>query len=145
MSSYANKATKEAFVRMYTCVDSVKLLLETDFLGKSKVKRNLKAVENHAWKVCDAIMEDLDEDQRKGMIRFVKNSDVTPIPKSDVRHKKELYIVPEEEFNRLILSPGNECCFCTKEGKEIKRCQRRKDLAGCGLAGDDKSECPYQM
>lgn len=91
-----------------------------------------------SWKIWMRI-------RKKGMIRFVKNSDVTPVPKTDVRLKKELYIVPEEEFNRLILSPGNECCFCTKEGKEIKRCQRRKDLAGCGLAGDDKNECPYQM
>jgi len=143
--SYADKATRAAFIQIYACIDSVDMVLRSEFHNKTKVKRNLNAIKNQAWKACDAIMADLDEDQRSGIIRFTKNSNVVILPKSDVRLKDELYIVPRDVFDRLILAPGNECCFCTKEGKEIKRCQRRKDLASCGLATSSSGECPYQM
>lgn len=32
----------------------------------------------------------------------------------------------------------------TKEGKEVKRCERRKDLLECGVIPWGSKECPYQ-
>ena len=145
MNNYANKATKQIMVQLAACVGFADVLLQCDFRNKSKTKRSLQAMLNHATKAMDAIKDGLDDDQVRAIVRFAENSELMVLPKSDVRLNKELYIVPQEEFNRLILSPGNECCFCSKEGKEIKRCQRRKDLANCGLAANSKSECPYQM
>lgn len=145
MSNYANKADKEIIVTLAACVGFADVLLQCDFRNKKKAKRNLQAMLNQAVKTMDSVVDGLDDEQVKAIVRFAKNSELMVLPKSDVRLRKELYIVPQEEFDRLILAPGNECCFCTKEGKEIKRCQRRKDLANCGLAASSSGECPYQM
>ena len=36
------------------------------------------------------------------------------------------------------------CPFCGGEGKEVKRCERRKDLLACGVIPWGSKECPYQ-
>ena len=59
-----------------------------------------------------------------------------------------LYIVKGlvEAMNGEIRIYSNEDCgFCVKEGKEIKKCQRRRDLLKCGvIKGQMSGDCPYK-
>ena len=60
------------------------------------------------------------------------------------RANYDSYIIPTQVFDRLMEDAIGECAFCTKQGKEVKKCQKRRDLAKCGIVTDRAGECPYQ-
>ena len=120
MADYANKAVKEIVVVLAGCIGYADTL-----------------------KALEAIMEGLDTDQVQGMLRFANSCNLMAVPKHNPAAQKECYICPVDAFDRLVLEPTGECAFCMKEGKEVKRCQRRRDLAACGIVTEKSTECPY--
>lgn len=144
MADYANKATKEIVVVLAGCIGYADTLKGLEFRNSKKARRSLAAMQNHAEKALEAIMEGLDTDQVQGMLRFANSCNLMAVPKHNPAAQKECYICPVDAFDRLVLEPTGECAFCMKEGREVKRCQRRRDLAACGIAGETSTECPYQ-
>lgn len=98
MSDYANKATKQIIVQLAGCTGFADVLLQCDFRNKSKAKRSLQAMYNHAQKAMDDVIDGLDQTQVEAIIRFAKNSELMILPKSDVRLNKELYIVHKKNL-----------------------------------------------
>lgn len=143
--AYVNRADKEIIVTLSGCIGYAEVLEGTTYHNSKKAKRSVAALKNHAIKALDAIMADLDTDQVRGCLRTAQNSELMLIPHSDPRTKYDSYIVPAEVFDRLVMEPVGECSFCTKEGKEVKKCQRRRDLAACAVVAGNGGECPYQM
>ena len=144
MADYANKATKEIVVVLAGCIGYADTLKGLEFRNSTKARRSLKAMQNHAEKALEAIIEGLDTDQVQGMLHFANICNLMAVPKHNPAAQKECYICPVDAFDRLVLEPTGECAFCMKEGREVKRCQRRRDLAACGIAGETSTECPYQ-
>lgn len=144
MADYANKATKEIVVVLAGCIGYADTLKGLEFRNSTKARRSLKAMQNHAEKALEAIIEGLDTDQVQGMLHFANSCNLMAVPKHNPAAQKECYICPVDAFDRLVLEPTGECAFCMKEGREVKRCQRRRDLAACGIAGETSTECPYQ-
>lgn len=144
MADYANKAVKEIVVVLAGCIGYADTLKGLEFRNSKKARRSLAAMQNHAEKALEAIMEGLDTDQVLGMLRFANSCNLMAVPQHNPAAQKECYICPVDAFDRLVLEPTGECAFCMKEGREVKRCQRRRDLAACGIATEKSTECPYQ-
>ena len=73
MADYANKAVKEIVVVLAGCIGYADTLKGLEFRNSTKARRSLKAMQNHAEKALEAIMEGLDEDQVQGLIRFANS------------------------------------------------------------------------
>lgn len=144
MADYANKAVKEIVVVLAGCIGYADTLKGLEFRNSKKARRSLAAMQNHAEKALEAIMEGLDTDQVQGLIRFANSCNLMAVPKHNPTAKKDYYVCPVDAFDRLIGDVASACAFCTKEGKEVKRCQRRRDLAACGIVTEKSTECPYQ-
>lgn len=144
MADYANKAVKEIVVVLAGCIGYADTLKGLEFRNSTKARRSLKAMQNHAEKALEAVMDGLDEDQVHGLIRFANSCNLMAVPKHSPAAQKDYYLCPADAFDRLVLEPTGECAFCMKEGREVKRCQRRRDLAACGIATEKSTECPYQ-
>lgn len=144
MADYANKAVKEIVVVLAGCIGYADTLKGMEFRNSTKAQRSLKAMQNHAEKALEAVLDGLDEDQVQGLIRFANSCNLMAVPKHSPAAQKDYYLCPADAFDRLVLAPVGECAFCTKEGKDVKRCQRRRDLATCGIATEKSTECPYQ-
>lgn len=144
MSDYANKAVKEIVVVLAGCIGYADTLKGLEFRNSTKARRSLKAMQNHAEKALEAIMEGLDADQVHGLIRFANSCNLMAVPKHNPAAQKDYYVCPVDAFDRLIGDVASACAFCAKEGKEVKRCERRKDLLECGVIPWGSKECPYQ-
>ena len=144
MADYANKAVKEIVVVLAGCIGYADTLKGLEFRNGKKARRSLAAMQNHAEKALEAIMEGLDEDQVQGLIRFANSCNLMAVPKHNPAAQKDYYVCPVDAFDRLIGDVASACAFCTKEGKEVKRCERRKDLLECGVIPWGSKECPYQ-
>lgn len=142
--SYINSRMKEEIAVLATLVEYCEDMAHSEEPEFKKSRRQAQAMARNAQKVFDAAIEDLDTDQLFAILRLAKQTRFALVQKSSPRAHYDTYIVKEETFRRLVMDPAGECSFCTKEGKEIKSCQRRKDLAECGVVTDSKTECPYQ-
>lgn len=144
MADYANKAVKEIVVVLAGCIGYADTLKGLEFRNSKKARRSLAAMQNHAEKALEAIMEGLDTDQVQGMLRFANSCNLMAVPKHNPTAQKDYYVCPVDAFDRLIGDVASACAFCEKEGKEVKRCERRKDLLECGVIPWGSKECPYQ-
>lgn len=144
MADYANRALKEIIVVLACCIDYADVLIDLNYRNRAKANRSIKAMQNHATKALDAVMDGLDQDQVRGLIRFAKGMELKCVPKYNPEAKKDYYLCPADTFDRLMGDVANACAFCEKQGKEVKRCERRRDLLACGVIPWGSKECPYQ-
>lgn len=144
MVDYANKAVKEIIVVLAGCIGYADTLKDLDFRNSKKARRSLMAMQNHASKALDAVTEGLNPKQIEGLIRFANGMELKCVSKHNPESEKDYYICPVDAFDRLMGDVTNACAFCGKEGKEVKRCDRRKDLLACGVVPWGSKECPYQ-
>lgn len=51
----------------------------------------------------------------------------------------------DEDAAKLMIDDfSNPCPFCELEGKEVRKCGRRRALIRCGVVGNTEGECPYK-
>lgn len=141
---YANRATKEIVVVLAGCIGYADVLAGLEYRNSKKARRSLAAMQNHASKALEAVMDGLDPEQVQGLIRFANGKELMCVPKYSPASKKDYYMCPVDAFDRLMGDVANACAFCDNEGKEVKRCDRRKDLLACGVVPLGSKECPYQ-
>lgn len=132
MNDYANHATKEIIVVLAGCIGYADTLKGLDFRNSKKARRSLMAMQNHASKALEAVMDGLNQEQVEGLIRTANSLELKCVTKQNPEAKKDYYICPVDAFDRLMGDVANACAFCDKQGKEVKRCERRKDLLDCG-------------
>ena len=142
--SYINSQTREQIAVLAGIVKYCEAMAEDEREEFKRAKRSLQAMMRHAEKAFNAVVEDVDMDQLASIIHMAKNSQFALVPKSNPRANYDSYIIPTQVFDRLMADAIGECAFCTKQGKEVKKCQKRRDLEKCGIVTDRAGECPYQ-
>lgn len=142
--SYINSQTREQIAVLAGIVAYCEAMAEDERDEFKRAKRSLQAMMRHAEKAFNAVVEDVDIDQLASIIHTTKNSQFALVHKSNPRANYDSYIIPTQVFDRLMADVIGECAFCTKQGKEVKKCQKRRDLAKCGIVTDRAGECPYQ-
>jgi hypothetical protein len=65
--------------------------------------------------------------------------------RAEVTHWMPMPEFPKEDFESLVIDDfSNPCPFCELEGKEVRKCGRRRALIRCGVVGNTEGECPYK-
>lgn len=141
---YVNRATKEIIIVLAGCKGYSDVLRECSYNNHEKALPYITAMGENANKALEIIMDGLDQDQVKGITRFADNMQLMAMPKSNPRSEYDCYVVPCDVFDRLFADVVTDCAFCVKEGKEVERCQRRRDLSKCGVVMASDGSCPYQ-
>lgn len=145
MAEYLNRATKEIVVCLAGFVSYPETLLERNFRGSETAKINLMALKDASEKVLEAIMEGVDQQQVKALMRYTGASQLMVLPQSDPRLKKEYYVVPDSAMEVFLNQATGDCMFCEKTGKECNRCKIRQALLDSFVITDvEKGECPYK-
>lgn len=142
--TYANATDRQRIVCTAACMVYADKLAEESFPGSAKAKRSLQAVQRHAAKALAAMVEQVPADQIGGLMRLASASTLMAMPQTSPQSQKEYYVVPTEVMERLIGDVTADCMLCTKEGKDLRRCQRRRDLMEAGIIPAGERECPYQ-
>lgn len=70
MRDYANKADKEIIVVLAGCIGYADTLKDLEFRNSKKARRSLAAMQNHASKALESVMDGLNPEQVQGLIRF---------------------------------------------------------------------------
>lgn len=142
---YVNRATKEIIIVLAGCKGYADVLQQCSYNNHEKALPYITAMGENANKALEIIMDGLDQDQVKGITRFADNMQLMAMPKFNPRSQYDCYVVPADVFDRLFADVVTDCAFCVKEGKEVERCQRRRDLAACGVVMGSNGSCPYQQ
>lgn len=147
---YANEATKRIALTLSGVVGIADALIETDrFRGSEEAMDHIRVLHDEAQSALDAVMDGLDEDQIKGILRYGELCEFTLVPKSSPVCSKGFFIFDPEDVKALIKEPLGQCSFCDLEGDEARKCPFRKMLLKTGVVELDEKdklygECPYQ-
>ena len=143
MSEYANRASRDVITTLAAVVGFADVLTKTDFRHNRKARRNIVAMGNQAGKALDIVMDGLDQDQVKGILRFAESHCITLVPKHSPAVEKTYYSITKEDLILLMGDAVSECAFCDKDGKEARRCKKCKALLRIGAIGQGENDCPY--
>lgn len=142
--AYISKDQKEAVICLAGCVGFCQTLMRSEIPVYKNMQDKLQSVVESAQAVMDELMQECDQDQVAGVLRYAENSQLTVVPKYSEVGKKDLYVVECASLERLLSDCLTDCTFCEKDAKQIKKCQRRKDLLACGMMNKGE-ECPFKV
>lgn len=149
--AYLNRADREVIVCIAGCVGLADSLIEKRFRNSDRVKEELAKMRDTAQGIINTIMEGVDPDQCRSVMRFASVSEVMVVPNSDPRLDKHYAVVDKRDVETIISSVVGDCVFCEKEGQEARKCELRKALLGCGMVSDENSvmpasqeDCPFR-
>lgn len=98
-----------------------------------------------ATTISQHLLQGRDAEQMEALQRQAGFYEIIAVPKTSARIDKEFYICPREDFESLVIDDfSNPCPFCELEGKEVRKCGRRRALIRCGVVGNTDGECPYK-
>lgn len=143
MEEYANRALRDVVTTLAACEGFAETLSKTTYRGSKKAKRNIIAMGNQAHKALDIICEGLNKEQMGGILRFADMHYITLVPKYSPAADKTRYSITSEELALLMGDAVSECQWCDKEGKEARRCKKRKALLSIGAIGHGERDCPF--
>ena len=144
MEEYANRALRDVVTTLAACEGFGETLTSCTFRNSKKAKRNIVAMANQAKKALDIITEGLDKEQMGGIKRFAEMHYITLVPKYSPAADRTYYSVTSEELMLLMGDAVSECQWCEKDGKDARRCKKRKALLRIGAIGPNEKECPFQ-
>ena len=144
MRQYITRDQKEAILCLAGCVGFCQTLIQSDLPRYKSVREHLKKTVDAANTALEEMEKDMDADQLRGVLNFANNSVLEILPKYSEIGNKDLYVVESWAMERLLQDVLTDCTFCEKTAKEAKKCQRRKDLLACGMAGTG-SNCPFMV
>lgn len=145
MEAYLNKATKQIIVSLAGCVGFADKLLECDFRGSDHAKEDLRLMKEAAGRVMDFVMEGIDQDHVRAVLRYADACQLMVIPSTNPQTQREYYIVPDTAMNVFLKQATGDCFLCDKEGKECRKCEIRKALLDSMVLGiNDRGDCPYK-
>lgn len=141
---YLNKDEKELMISVMACRSVLEVAVSR---GKpfSKSRKRLKTALTHISKAVDELAEELDADALRGMYNIADNSYMSFSPKSSGATSKELTVALKSDLDILTRESLSDCGFCMKEGREAKKCEKRKALLRCGIDVRTDGDCPYRV
>ena len=148
---YANETTKRIALSLSGVVGIADALIEAGrFRGSEDAMEHIRVLHDEAQSALDAVMEGLDEDQVKGILRYGSLCEFTLVPKSNPVCSKGFFILDPEDLRAMLRDPLSQCNFCELSGEEARRCPIRKMLLKTGAVELDEKDrlygdCPYQM
>lgn len=144
MSKYLSRDMKQAVICLAGCVGFTETLIEVDSPTYTPLHEDLQICHDAASRAMEALLDGVPDEQVISCMRQAKASELMVIPKSSPMVKKEYHVITTDVLDRLLAESISDCAFCMKEGEELNRCQRRKDLMEAGIIGRAKGECPYK-
>lgn len=144
--AYATETEKRMVACVSACIGVLEDMIRIDFPKLHDVMPRIKACKTHLVKVLNTATEGIDSDQMQGVVRWIKNSEIMVMPKSDVRVQKELAIVDGPDLEFIVKNSLSDCALCMHGPAEVKQCQLRKALLRCGVMPkpDSRGHCPFQ-
>ena len=148
---YANETTKRIALTLSGVVGIADALIEAGrFRGSEDALDHIKVLHDEAQSALDAVMDGLDEDQIRGILRYGDLCEFTLVPKSSPVCNKGFFIVDPEDIRAMLHDPLSQCNFCDLTGDEARKCPIRKMLLRTGAVELDEKDklygaCPYRI
>lgn len=110
------------------------------------VQELARQIEELCLELGKTMIEGVDPDQCRVMVKVAENSYIRIMPKvaAQCAPGTAWAIVERQVLERITAGSLSDCMICDKEGKQIKKCQLRRDLLACGVEARSKTGCPYQ-
>lgn len=144
MGAYINKDLKELIITLASVIGFGDVLVKTGRLHRED-EDAAKLMMGAATTISQHLLQGRDAEQVTALQRQAGFYEIIAVPKTSARIDKEFYICPREDFESLVIDDfSNPCPFCELEGKEVRKCGRRRALIRCGVVGNTEGECPYK-
>ena len=144
MGAYINKDLKELIITLASVIGFGDVLAKTGRLHQED-EDAAKLMMGAATTISQHLLQGRDAEQVTALQRQAGFYEIIAVPKTSARIDKEFYICPKEDFETLVIDDcTSPCPYCDKEGKEAKRCTRRRALTRCGVVADTTGDCPYK-
>lgn len=145
MAKYLNRYTKEVAISLSGCIGTADVLLKAAPGLPEEVRNRLWVVLVEVQAALDALMADVDQDQKNALVRYSKSCQLMVMPGTDPRLKREYYIVPDTSMAVFLQQATGDCFLCEKTGKECRKCEIRRALLDSLVLGvNDNGDCPYK-
>ena len=142
--SYINKDLKELIITLASVIGFGDVLVKTGRLHQED-EDAAKLMMGAATTISQHLLQGRDAEQIEALQRQAGFYEIIAVPKTSARIDKEFYICPREDFESLVIDDfSNPCPFCELEGKEVRKCGRRRALIRCGVVGNTEGDCPYK-
>ena len=144
MGAYINKDLKELIITLASVIGFGDVLVKTGRLHPED-EDAAKLMMGAATTISQHLLQGRDAEQIEALQRQAGFYEIIAVPKTSARIDKEFYICPKEDFESLVIDDfSNPCPFCELEGKEVRKCGRRRALIRCGVVGNTEGDCPYK-
>lgn len=144
--AYFNRAERENFLLLIAAKTAISIAAG---MPKFKVEGGAVLAQTaidaiDAW--CEMILEDYPAEVKHSLYTTARESRMRLVGRQSSEAKELHTLCPVEPLERLVGGVVMDCVGCMKEGKEIKKCQRRRDLIACGIMPKDerKNECGFE-
>ncbi len=142
--AYISKSLKELIIKLAAVIGMFDQLQKTGALIPEDADA-AKLIIGSVTTICQHLLSGRDTEQAEAVARQAKFYEIVALPNTSAMVNKEYYLCPKEDFEALVIDDfNNPCPFCDKEGKAAKRCERRRALIRCGVAGETSGDCPYK-
>lgn len=143
---YLNRSEREIFLLLQASKTVVMIAVQQPkFKVNGAVVLAQTAIDAiDAW--CEMILEDYPAEVKHSLYTTARESRMRLVGRQSSEAKELHTLCPVEPLERLVGGVVMDCAGCMKEGKEIKKCQRRRDLIACGIMPKDegKNECGFE-
>lgn len=141
--AYINKGLKELIIKLAAVIGMFDQMQKTGALNPDDADA-AKLIIGSVTSICSHLLSGRDTEQAEAVARQAGFYEIVALPNTSARVDKEYYICPKEDFEALVIDDfNNPCPFCDKQGKEVKKCERRRALIRCGVVGETNGDCPY--
>lgn len=144
MSSYLNREEREAVLLLIAARSAVEIAA-----GMNKLKTEeefAQVIVNCLETWTNVVLERQPEDVKHSLYKTAAESRMRIVSRQSSTAINRHIMVPVEELTRLLVGVTMDCMGCIKEGREIKRCRRRRDLLACGCVPmpETDGECGFE-
>ena len=115
-------------------------------LNKPMYIRRAAQGENHAQKLLEAAVANIDKETVESICRKVKNYTARMIPKDKAERAENTMVVEVKDVEYILGRCFADCETCLKNEAEVKGCEMRKVLLRMEVIpkGTPRNVCPYQ-
>lgn len=142
MKEYLNREDKQAVLQAAAFMLHMRDLGQDSRFHPYRKNANMAATWAEKW--VGEVLADYEEEAEE-LMRLARSVEIQLAPKAAARTGREMVILPQDAVDRITGAALSDCALCFKEGKEIRKCQMRKDLSAAGVAARGRGECPYRM
>lgn len=138
--AYFNRAERETFLLLIAAKTAISIAAG---MPKFKVEGGAVLAQTaidaiDAW--SELILKDYPPEVKHSLFSTAKESRMRLVGRQSSEAQELHTLCPVEPLERLVSGVVMDCIGCMKEGKQIKKCQRRRDLIACGIMPKDEEK-----